>query len=206
LTFIDGTGTDDQSMTFTGEAADINVALDGLTYTPLVESATSDTLRITVDNPNTIASGLDRASAIVGIIVDDDSEPDLLQLTIDMSGIGAQSVTVAIDLAEVTPSVTTANELIAGLLAWDGSALALQVLNYYQSRLISNLEFDSDAYDTIVGMVEDWLESCLTTPPTETPSWFSSGPMRRPAHAASSWRLCHLRREHQHRQGLPNPY
>lgn len=53
LTFTTGTGTGDASMTFTGLIADINTALDGMTFA----NATSATLQIDVDDQGNTGTG-----------------------------------------------------------------------------------------------------------------------------------------------------
>ena len=47
LTFVAGDGTSDRTMTFRGNMAAINAALDGLTYTPEKGYVGTDTLTIT---------------------------------------------------------------------------------------------------------------------------------------------------------------
>lgn len=70
LTFTTGTGTGgDATMTFTGVTADINAALDGLTYTPDSGYFGADQLSISVDDPGTLAAGSGTAFATVGIAV-----------------------------------------------------------------------------------------------------------------------------------------
>jgi hypothetical protein len=69
LTFSNGSGTDDTSVTFSGAAADINTALDGLSYSPNAGFSGDDTLNISVDDANTLAAGQGGASANVTIVV-----------------------------------------------------------------------------------------------------------------------------------------
>ncbi len=57
LTFSEGDGVDDATMTFTGTIADINTALDGLIYTPTPSYTGSDTLEITTDDQGFTGSG-----------------------------------------------------------------------------------------------------------------------------------------------------
>lgn len=68
LTFADG-GNDSSTLTFTGTAADINAALDGLTYTPDDGFDGGDTLYVTVDDPTTLATGQNQEFASVEISV-----------------------------------------------------------------------------------------------------------------------------------------
>jgi hypothetical protein len=55
LTFTQGTGTGDATMTFTGTQADVDAALDGLTYTPNTSFAGTDTIVISVNDPVTMS-------------------------------------------------------------------------------------------------------------------------------------------------------
>lgn len=62
LTFLSGNGTANKSMTFLGSVADINAALDGLSYTPppnfpLTGLTGSDTLTITTNDLGNLGSG-----------------------------------------------------------------------------------------------------------------------------------------------------
>ena len=58
LTFTTGDGTADATMTFTGTVADINAALDGLTFAPTANFNGAATLQITTnDQGNTGAGG-----------------------------------------------------------------------------------------------------------------------------------------------------
>jgi len=58
LTFITGTGTNDATMTFTGSIANINIALDGLTFTPTLNFNGAASIQITTnDNGNTGTPG-----------------------------------------------------------------------------------------------------------------------------------------------------
>lgn len=70
LSFSTGTGTADSSMIFTGTAAAINTALNGLTYNPTADFNGSSTLSITVnDNGNHGAGGALSATRNVAITV-----------------------------------------------------------------------------------------------------------------------------------------
>ena len=57
LTFTAGDGTSDATMTFTGSAADINAALDGLIYAPTGDYNGPATLTITTDDQGNNGSG-----------------------------------------------------------------------------------------------------------------------------------------------------
>ena len=57
LTFTVGDGADDSTMTFTGTVADINTALEGLTYTPNAGYNGVDTLTITTDDQGNTGTG-----------------------------------------------------------------------------------------------------------------------------------------------------
>ena len=57
LTFQDGDGVFDASMTFTGSLADVNAALEGLTYTPNSSFVGVDTLTVTTDDLGNTGSG-----------------------------------------------------------------------------------------------------------------------------------------------------
>jgi VCBS repeat-containing protein len=70
LTFVTGDGTGDRTMTFTGTLADVNAALDGLSYTPSLHYNGPDTLQISLDDlGNTGAGGPLSASASVALTV-----------------------------------------------------------------------------------------------------------------------------------------
>jgi hypothetical protein len=70
LTFIAGDGNGDATMTFTGSQADINAALDGLSFSPGLNYNGSSTLQIsTSDQGQTGTGGVKTDSASVGITV-----------------------------------------------------------------------------------------------------------------------------------------
>ena len=50
LTFLEGDGTDDSRLAFTGSVADINAALASLSYTPATDDVDGDTLQISVSD------------------------------------------------------------------------------------------------------------------------------------------------------------
>ena len=84
LTFTVGDGTDDATMTFTGTVADINAALEGLTYTPNGGYNGVDTLTITTDDQgNTGAGGALQDVDTVNITVGNPNAP-----VIDLNGGG----------------------------------------------------------------------------------------------------------------------
>lgn len=71
LTFISGTGTDDLTMTFTGTLANINAALEGLTFTPDLDYSGSASLDVSVDDQgNTGAGGALSDYQTISITVD----------------------------------------------------------------------------------------------------------------------------------------
>ncbi|GJQ35093.1 MAG: hypothetical protein JETCAE01_11030 [Anaerolineaceae bacterium] len=70
LTFTIGTGTNDASMTFTGSLANINSALDGMRYDPVIGFNGADVLQIAVDDlGNSGTGGAQTASASMDINV-----------------------------------------------------------------------------------------------------------------------------------------
>ena len=76
LSFSTGTGTANSAMTFTGTLANINAALNGLTYTPTSSYSGSDSLAIaTNDLGNTGSGGAKTASSTVAITVSEVNQP-----------------------------------------------------------------------------------------------------------------------------------
>ena len=76
FTFSTGDGTDDDTMTFTGKIADINAALEGLTYTPNGGYNGVDTLTIITDDlGNTGTGGALQDSDQVSITVGNPNAP-----------------------------------------------------------------------------------------------------------------------------------
>jgi hypothetical protein len=70
LSFTTGTGSGDATMVFTGTLADVNAALDGLSYAPTANYAGPATLTLTTDDQgNTGAGGALSASSSVAITV-----------------------------------------------------------------------------------------------------------------------------------------
>ena len=70
LTFSLGSGVHDSTMQFTGSLADLNAALDGLTYTPPANFNGADGLGVTIsDLGNTGAGGPLTVTSGVGIMV-----------------------------------------------------------------------------------------------------------------------------------------
>jgi hypothetical protein len=69
LTFSSGTGTNDTSMRFTGVAADVNTALDGLVYVPEHGFSGNDAIAIQVDDPDSLAGNQSPATGSVAILV-----------------------------------------------------------------------------------------------------------------------------------------
>ena len=57
LTFTTGTGVNDGTMVFTGTLADINIALNGMTYNPTANFNGSSTLSITTNDQGNTGSG-----------------------------------------------------------------------------------------------------------------------------------------------------
>ncbi len=57
------------AMTIRGIAADINTALDGLSYAPATDAGGSDTLQVTVDDAGTLASQQNQAADSVAIAI-----------------------------------------------------------------------------------------------------------------------------------------
>jgi hypothetical protein len=79
LTFTAGSGSGDASMTFTGTAANINAALDGLIYTPTTNFNGSTTITIvTNDQGNTGSGGAKSDTDSVNITVDPVNDPPAL--------------------------------------------------------------------------------------------------------------------------------
>jgi Bacterial Ig domain len=56
-----------QAMTLTGDASEINSALNGLTYAPTTGSNAGDDLSVTVDDPTTLSAGTGQAGADISI-------------------------------------------------------------------------------------------------------------------------------------------
>ena len=76
LTFSSGTGTNNASMTFTGTLANINAALNGLTYNPTSGFSGSDTLTVSTDDlGNTGVGGPQTTTSTVGITVNHVNQP-----------------------------------------------------------------------------------------------------------------------------------
>ncbi len=76
LTFTDGDGTDDATMTFTGPVPAINAALDGLRYTPDGYHGTATLTITTNDLANTGTGGAKSDEDSVEITVNDTTAPD----------------------------------------------------------------------------------------------------------------------------------
>jgi hypothetical protein len=70
LTFTSGTGSGDSSVTFTGTLANINAALNGLTYTPNSQATGTDSLQVQVnDLGNTVTGSPQTGANSVGITI-----------------------------------------------------------------------------------------------------------------------------------------
>jgi hypothetical protein len=96
-----GDGTNDATMTFRGDVADINAALDGLVYTPGLNYRGADTLTITVNDLGYRGAGGSRTAtdtvAITVSEVNDDPE------------INAPAVVQAVEDTNLTLSVSSGN-------------------------------------------------------------------------------------------------
>ncbi|MEM7166585.1 MAG: Ig-like domain-containing protein [Planctomycetota bacterium] len=69
LTFSAGDGTDDATMTFSGSAADINAALEGLALTPDLEFGGLTSLTITTDDQGNVGGGSLTDTDVVAVTV-----------------------------------------------------------------------------------------------------------------------------------------
>ena len=70
LTFVEGDGTGDADMMFTGTVADINAALEGLTYTPESNYAGADSLDVSINDGGHSDGDLKDDVASVALTVD----------------------------------------------------------------------------------------------------------------------------------------
>ena len=103
LTFLVGDGYADASMVFTGSLDDINVALNGLTFTPTPDYAGTTSLQITVDDLGNLGwygnqTDTDTISIIVNPVQDApvlDSTGDMALATIDEDDTDPSGDTVA---------------------------------------------------------------------------------------------------------------
>ncbi|HEX5126095.1 MAG TPA: cadherin-like domain-containing protein, partial [Rhodocyclaceae bacterium] len=113
LSFSTGTGSADVSMSFTGTLADINAALDGLSYSPATNFSGSDALSIVTDDQgNTGSGGALSDSDVIGITVTAvNSAPTLISntgLTLDEGGGAAiTSSMLAVSDLDNTPAELT---------------------------------------------------------------------------------------------------
>ena len=96
LTFTTGDGTADVSMVFTGTVANINAALNGLTYAPTPNYNGSDTLSITTnDQGNTGAGGALSDTDTVGITINPVNDAPVLSGTNNLTTINEDNTTNA---------------------------------------------------------------------------------------------------------------
>jgi hypothetical protein len=140
LAFTVGDGAADNTMTFTGTVADINAALNGLTYQGNLNYNGPDTLSITtVDNGNTGSGGTKIAGNILSINVDAVNDaPTATNLTqsliLDEDAAATPLFTAApvvadVDSATVTTTLTL--DAAAGVLLGAGAGvLAGGILTY----------------------------------------------------------------------------
>ncbi len=126
LTFAQGTGTGDTAETFTGTVADINAALDGLTYTPTGGYYGGDTLSIRAYDPAVAGGSRNPATGSLALAVqtvpfayvpDDQSTPENQALT--FSAADGNAITVG----DTGPGNT---ELTVTLSVGDGTLTLVQ--------------------------------------------------------------------------------
>ncbi len=78
VTFTSGDGTDDAAMKFTGTVAEINAALEGLTFQPTASYVGSASIQVSVDDlGNTGSGGAQGDSTTIDISVFDAPTPDI---------------------------------------------------------------------------------------------------------------------------------
>ncbi|MEX2138898.1 MAG: tandem-95 repeat protein [Pirellulales bacterium] len=86
LTFTSGDGASDAAMTFTGTITDINAALDGLSFSPMLNYYGAASLQIVTNDQGTSGSGGPLSDTdTVNITVNEVSDPPLLDLDYDNS-------------------------------------------------------------------------------------------------------------------------
>lgn len=89
LSFSTGDGTDDATMTFTGSIANINTALNGMSFTPALNFNGTATIRITTnDQGNTGSGGALSDTDTVDVTVNPINDPPELDLNGSGSGTG----------------------------------------------------------------------------------------------------------------------
>ena len=123
LSFSTGTGTGNSTMTFTGTLANINAALNGLTYTPTASYFGSDSLAITTnDLGNTGGGGPQTASSTVAITVSEVNQPPVNTVP------GSQTVN---ENSSLVFSTATSNAISVSDVDSDGNAeqVSLSVSN-----------------------------------------------------------------------------
>ena len=129
LSFSTGTGTGNSAMTFTGTLANINAALNGLTYTPTASYFGSDSLAITTnDLGNTGSGGAKTASSTVAITVSEVNQPPVNTVP------GPQSVN---ENASLVFSTATSNAISISDVDSDGNAeqVSLSVSQWHADSL-----------------------------------------------------------------------
>jgi hypothetical protein len=100
ITFIGGTQNGDSTLNFSGAIANLNAALDGLVYTPTLDSYGSDTLSIIVDDGTDLST-----SGVALVVISQNDEPVLVVTPVNASGTGTPS--------ETTPHTFTLADFIA---------------------------------------------------------------------------------------------
>ncbi len=158
LTFSIGDGTDDDRMVFTGELADINAALQGLTYTPIVDFSGSAELGLIIDDQgNTGSGGPLSASRLIPITVNaindapvfDPADPTF---AID-EGSDVGSVVGTVDATDIdTPPNNLSFAIISGNT---GGAFTIDASGTLTVANASALSFDSNPTFTLTVRVTD---------------------------------------------------
>ena len=113
LTFSTGTGTTDSTMTFSGTIADVNSALNGLSYAPLGNNNTADSLTILTSDLGATGSG--------GTLTDTDTIAITITAVNDAPSITSTATTTATEdtLYTYTASVTDVDDANDGThLTW----------------------------------------------------------------------------------------
>ena len=121
LTFSVGDGTDDATMTVRGTVADINTALDGLTYTPAANTHGTGAIDFTLDDlGNSGAGGPIAVTAQQVITITAVNDAAIGNATI--SGIATEDQTLTLD----TSAITDADGLGSFSIAWlrDGVSIS----------------------------------------------------------------------------------
>lgn len=158
LSFSIGDGTDDDRMVFTGKLADINAALEGLTYTPTVDFSGSAELGVIIDDQGNSGSGGPLSdSRLIPITVNaindapvfDPADPTF---AID-EGSDVGSVVGTVDATDIdTPPNNLSFAIISGNT---GGAFTIDASGTLTVANASALNFDSNPTFTLTVRVTD---------------------------------------------------